>query len=279
MKNITYAGILGALLMSGNNASAQSIPFEGVYFNGFVDYEYAMFFGTSSEILSAELNMGFAPRNFGSSMAVGFDMGIDVLDFSVIPSVISTVVLYPSLVIDSTYGRFSIGLPRSVIDSYISRPSFANSSADNFILNVTRRSFMLASNLLSPNFHTEYGIRYDGQIGNTEFGASYHKTIDSGTDIHVYGLAERHKIGMTQLFGGIEFVNVVGVFSVEHVYVGFETEYDQFSGGAIHSSASSETHVFANYHMTDQIEFNASIWNLSKGSQTRTNRVQDSMLS
>ncbi|MEE9454383.1 MAG: hypothetical protein V3V13_08380 [Paracoccaceae bacterium] len=262
MKIISYVtSILGLALISGN-AAAQSTPFEGAYFNGFVDYEHGVISGTSGEILTAELNMGFAPRNFGSSMAVGFDLEIDVFD----TSFISGTALYPSLFIDGTYGRFSIGLPRSVIGSYISRPSFANSSLDNFVLNNSRRSAMYAGNIGFPDFNTDYGIRYDGQIGNTEFGASYHKVTSNGDAFNIYGLAARHKIGMTQIFGGIEFLTSNG-FSNENIHIGFETRYDQFSGGATYSN-SSETHVFANYHMNDQIEFNASFWNRD----TRANR-------
>ena len=154
-------------------------------------------------------------------MAIGFSLGIDALNFNA--SGVSETAIYPAVTFAlGNNGLLSVGVPRPVLSyGYIPKDTLAHSEGVRVLLESAgiAPSFVSIAYLYGPALFGDdvdmYGLRYDGEFGNTKIGASYHRVRagGGGGDADVYSIAFQHQLGAissvadTMVFGGVESID------------------------------------------------------------------------
>lgn len=163
MKRLAFT--LAALLASTGAAAAQS---NGFYGTGSIQYEYLLpGDGSTHKLGATDLTIGTA---FGGGGSAEFGVELGAMWFMNETS-LNEYVLFPTLWMDSAYGRFSIGAPRSAAGSAISFPRIGGSNA---VLLEFRYITDITDYIALDSDSRSYGVRYDGQLGSFDAGLSLH---------------------------------------------------------------------------------------------------------
>jgi hypothetical protein len=267
--------IATASTLSATGVTAQSLP-DNMYLDGYIEVSSTDLSGTSETLGRASLNFGLKP-NRGAGLGVGFSIGIDATDYSGVG--ISEAVVYPAVTFAlGNTGLLSIGVPRPVMDyGYIPQDTMAHSSSMDTFLEFSGITNSLAATLYlygpiivgdRPNM---YGLRYDGEFGNTKIGAAYHRMTVSGApnDLDVYSVAFQHRLGTigslgeTKLFGGIESLDDGGSSLTTYTF-GAEADSDKLRTGLILSKldglvGATTANLYADYKFTERFSLAGSI--------------------
>ena len=257
--------------LSITSATAQSLP-DNMYIDGYIDISTSDIFGTSETLGRASLNFGLEP-NRGGGLGVGFSIGIDAVDFGGTP--ISEAAVYPAITFSlGNTGLLSVGVPRPVLNyGYIPQDTMAHSAAVKTFLDFSgvNDSITTMLYLYDPSPLNLYGLRYDGEFGNTKIGASYHKISDSSSpnDADVYSVAFQHRLGAigrlgdTKLFGGVELFDDSGTKFTTYNF-GIEANSDKLRTGLKLSKldgffGATTANLYADYKFTDNFSLAGSI--------------------
>ncbi len=190
--------LLTSLLATGMGAplAAQSLP-GNMYIDGSIIYEYLNDnAGNDANTFSADLTLGLAP-GFAGSAPIGAELYLFYMDLDSIASAsdwIGGVVYY-----DSSFGRFSVGTPKSTIRDYVDTFS-VSPNLDHYIFGASFAG--LLSVYIPAAGITSYGARFDGQSGNFSYGASYHYIDDA--DISGYTIAGSYQYNNYTFGLGVE---------------------------------------------------------------------------
>jgi hypothetical protein len=277
----TFWAALAASLLSTNIAAAQSSIFpadSGFYIVGYAELSYVITDSNDEFLGRAELDMGFLPNSGGSSLPIGFSLGIDGFSFDGT----TEVALYPALVFAlGSNHSVSVGVPRSVVDhGYIpdtvnGRNAFVDLQFSQFTESVLAGVYLL----VGLDFGDVYGARYDGVFGNTKVGASYNR-IDGGVDADVYSIAFSHafspagSIPPILIFGGIEHLDISGGNLTSYT-IGIESRNDKIGGGIkfvdSHDLIGARfVEVYGDYRFTKAITGKVSVLNISGSGNSDT---------
>jgi hypothetical protein len=235
------------------------------YIRGFAGLSYYDTDFEDGGLFNSRLNLGWRPMNEPGQVGLGFNLGIDV----VADENDTFTALYPALKIGTDFGRFQLGIPRSVVESgYMPRSRFAYSD----IFDVELRS--LNSSLMSTRYlyadETPAGVRYDNRIGNFKFGASWHRTDAGVADLDSTAVALKYQVPASGGGPALKFAA-----SVEHVTdgtndltiwrLGGQGKWDQFRIGGKYSNFDSDqsaAEVYLDYDFTDRFSANLSALNI-----------------
>ncbi|MBW6506275.1 MAG: hypothetical protein K0B00_05915 [Rhodobacteraceae bacterium] len=158
---------MAALIAGSGTAFAQSGDTSPVYANGFVQYEYLSDSSDGVDFGFGDFAVGLQGA-FGGNK-VGFDLG--VIAVGSIQEDFSESALFPTFWTETSFGKFSIGRPRSAMASRIKVPPIAGTYYyTDFIqmaFNVTDMAVLQAS-------AESYGLRYDGSFSGYDVGLSWH---------------------------------------------------------------------------------------------------------
>lgn len=188
-------GIAAIASLSASAAMAQSLP-AGVSVTGFVQAEYLFDADDGDSAFIADLLLDYNGAAAGG-MPIGFELGVIAVesDFG-----FTDTAFYGSVYYDATFGRISVGTPRTALDDYIDVPSFGQmgmpTELDVFFGSYTD---LVA---LDGDF-TVYGIRFDGSSGDIDYGVSVHSV--EGEDFTTVTAAASYDVGNYTLAGGIEY--------------------------------------------------------------------------
>ncbi|WP_457649450.1 hypothetical protein [Profundibacter sp.] len=275
----TALSVATASVLSATCVAAQSLP-ENMYIDGYIEVSSTDFLGTSETLGRASLNFGLKP-NRGAGLGVGFSIGVDATNFGGTP--ISEAVVYPAVTFAlGNTGLVSVGVPRPVMDyGYIPKDTMAHSSSirtylDFFGINNSLAStYYLYGPVILGARPSMYGLRYDGEFGNTKIGAAYHRMSVSGApnDADVYSVAFQHRLGdigslgETKLFGGVERIDIVGASSTTYAF-GAEANSNKLRTGLILSkldgiTGATSANIYADYKFTDRFSLAASILHIN----------------
>ncbi len=246
---LTTIFIATASALSITSATAQSLP-DNMYIDGYIDISGSDISGSGHTLGRANLNFGLKPNRDGR-FGVGFSIGINAVDFS--STTISQAVAYPAITFTlGNTGLLSVGVPRPVLNhGYIPQDTLAHSAAVNIFLDSTQ---LLPNSLASQVYQYDssrpnlYGLRYDGEFGNTKIGVSYQRMGDVEADI--YSIAFQHQLGSigrmgdTKLFGGIERLDFDTGLIINTYILGAEANTDKLRTGLKLSKR--ELHGFIN---------------------------------
>ncbi|WP_457647125.1 hypothetical protein [Profundibacter sp.] len=272
---IIALSITTASAFSISSATAQSLP-DNMYLDGYIEVSSTDLGGGRKTLGRANLNFGLEP-NRGAGLGVGFSIGIDAIKYG--NTGISEAVVYPSITFAlGNTGLLSVGVPRPVMDyGYIPQDTLAHSSSHDAFLDIYGTTGSFAASLYlygsltigdRPNM---YGLRYDGEFGNTKIGAAYHRMSISGApnDINVYSVAFQHRLGAigrlgdTKLFGAVERLEDSG-FNFTIYTFGAEANSDKLRTGLILSRQNgifdtTTANLYADYKFTDRFSLAGSI--------------------
>lgn len=266
---------IGAL--SAASATAQSLP-DNMYIDGNIELTYMSSAGLDETFSTGSIDFGLTPRR-GTGIGIGFSLGIDAIDFDA--AGISEIVVYPAATFAlGNTGLLSVGVPRSVLDKgYLAKDTMAYASTQETIIqsvgiapSLVSTLYLYGPNLIGDDLNV-YGLRYDGEFGNTKLGASYHRLSASGDHIDAYAIAFQHQFGAvgslpdTQLFGGIERLSSSGT-DVTTYTLGAEAHIDTLRVGLILMKNDgytdiSTTNLYADYNITDNFAVAGSVLHLA----------------
>ncbi len=271
---VTTLATIGAL--SATSATAQSLP-DNMYIDGYISSTSAHTTGFDETLSRASLNFGITPAK-DSGFAVGFSLGLDAVKYDGWD--ISEMVLYPAVTFalgDS--GLLSVGVPRPVVNyGYIPENTMAHSSTMELFLSVVNIDPSMANYyyLYYPDLHSNdvdmYGLRYDGEFGNTKIGASAHQVDFSGlAKLDITSVAFQHQLGQigglseANLFGAVEQLKFGGKNWTSYT-LGAEAGLDKLRTGLILSKSNftatgvylTTANLYADYKITDDISVLAS---------------------
>lgn len=243
---------------------AQSAP-DGFFIKGYAEIESVHDKNNDDTFGRVDFDLGFEPSSLASNLPIGFTLGID----SVQASGLHETAVYGALTIGTDFGKWSVGIPRPVVDEYLEFPPFGGSREAEFELStVGLGSIVTTYSLLADE--TPYGLRYDGTFGNIDVGATYHRFDDASADI--FGLAMRYHINDAWTAAGtIEHGNAAS--SVTTYAAAIEGKFDRVGGGLryTHSDIIGSTDVvdgYLTYTPIERLDLTASALHLDAGGTT-----------
>lgn len=205
---------------------AQSSP-EGLYSSGFVQLEYYDVDGNNDDFLYLDGTIGFRTST-GNSLTWGAELSAKALRIDGE----TNDVLNATLFLESSYGRFSAGSPESVTDILGARLPFDKTGISDF----GGPSFLSGSLLRFYDFvldnSSHWGLRYEHQIGTTQFGVSANRMENGNGSEHAefYGFAVRHQLDNYSFFATYEFTGG-DIPDQDSFSIGAEGDFGQLHGG------------------------------------------------
>jgi len=198
---VTAAFSALALLGGAMGAAAEEAP-RGVSATGELAYEYlSLDSGSGSDtesLVFGDIDLSFAPGAI--SGGIGFDFGLYGVDIADL----SEIAFFATISYDTGSGVIRVGAPRGAMKSFSRMPDIGG----NHLAAVEFRTlFQGAVDLLSLlSDDQQYGLRYDGQFGGVDVGASYHR-FGSDLDADVIDLGASYEMGDYFVAGGAEFIS------------------------------------------------------------------------
>ncbi len=203
-----------------------------------------------------------------SGMKLGFDLGYEAINaFNDDVNYLTSSYLTATAVLDTSYGNFSAGTQKNVIDKYFSMPALGGSEILKLEMAVFTGDIFRVFRLEGDG--NIYGVRYDGQMGQVAFGASVNQienndvTGASGSIEQIAGKYDggNWSISLAATQFGFDDISA-NVFNLE-----VQGERGKFAGGVIVSKSNMffnsgyvvTTNAFISYDFNDQIKANGQI--------------------
>ncbi|WP_456390166.1 hypothetical protein [Profundibacter sp.] len=231
MKQFT-ACVFGAGLLVTTGAFAQSSEISNrFYIIGYGELGYFDRRVIDSSQYRIDVDMGIAPTAGSSGLGFGFSLGIDAYG----ESGIDDFALYPAIELGTGYGKFSAGIPRSVLDrGYLPEPKFGNSTRVSLEFRGVEASALGLLHLTGSD--AVWGLRYDGAFSSTKVGVSYHHMDGVGSDMEFYALAVNHtfsgpsSLADFMIYAGVEHL-AFGITDDTSYRIGVEGYADKITAG------------------------------------------------
>ncbi|MDH3264481.1 MAG: porin [Paracoccaceae bacterium] len=231
------------------------------YIRGYAGLSYYDTDFNEGALLNSRVNLGWRPEREPGRIALGFGLGID----AVADEDDSYTAFYPALKIGTDFGRFQLGIPRSVVDQgYLPRSNFAYSDFLDVQLRELTGSYM--SNFYLFGDETPAGVRYDNRVGNFKFGASWHRTDAGGVDLDSTSAALGYRLPASGGGPALKFAA-----AVEHLSddisdatiwrLGGQARWEDFKLGGKYTDFDgnqSLTELYLDYDFTDRFSVNLS---------------------
>jgi hypothetical protein len=209
-------------------AAAQSLP-AGYYLEGELSFDNLRVDGDSENLGYADVTFG---GSFGAGSPFGFMLGVDAISFDSVDEV----AFYGALTWSVGPGVVSVGVPRFVVDDYITAPNPGGTEFTDVALAFLPLNGSLARNLYLLDDDVEvYGLRYDGSYGALEVGASAHRIDATGDDGMVYNIGGTYELGFVDVMGAVEVISIDSS-TRGNTYLGISYEEAQFGAGALYTN-------------------------------------------
>ncbi len=241
---------------------AQSMPV-GFYADGNLQAEYVSTTSDDYTFGIADITLGYSGAGAGS-MPLGIELSLftiqgDPVDFD--PHVTG------SIFYDSSYGRFSVGLPGAALADYVAVPKFGNSKVIGLEYGIPFGS-MLDLYFKTGDAPYDYGVRFDGMVGGADVGLSYHQ-ID-GDDYAISGGVSYAVNNTYTVAAGFEAIN--GGSTESGIFTSVAAEYGTFGGLLNISSPIGTDDLFysieASYNVSDDLVLTAGYVNTGENIYT-----------
>lgn len=250
-------------IIAAQSALAQDL--DGVFAEGYLEGSYVDDGSADDTFFGIDVDMGFRPYSSGIGGPVGGSFGVEY--FSNDSADIEA--FYGSLDIRIGPGTLSLGSPRSVYDrGYATEHQIGLSTYTDTVLGPFTSSTYRSIYYLSDG-KTRGGLRWDGEYGDTQIGASYNQYELSGADIDSTALAVRHNYGafgqfdQISAFAAVELVD--GAPSTDtNFLLGTEVDFGQWNAGLSYNRTeaivdANTVEAFANYTFDSGLQIDASL--------------------
>ncbi len=222
--------VCGSLLALGATpAMTQSLP-GGMYVEGEIALDQ-LFVGSDNETLAyGDVTLG---GSFGAGSPFGFMLGFDVISFDNF----TEEAFYGALTWSVGPGMVSVGVPRFVVDDYITAPNAGGTEFLTLVLptlplsggSIARNLYLLEDDL------DILGLRYDADYGALSVGASAHRVSVPNDIIAVLNFAGTYDLGDTDLMGAVEVITEDGSTRA-NTYLGATYGVGQFGAGVLYTN-------------------------------------------
>jgi hypothetical protein len=201
-----------------------------------------------------------------SDLKFGADFGIETFGlFDNAGSFTDLSAYYASGIIEGQFGKFSIGMPRGIMDDYFSVPAMAGSELFDLEMSILGNDFFRYLKLISDQVGENiYGLRYDGKIGQIEVAASVSKFSEY---IDNFGeLVVRYDAGQWSVTLGTSLFEIDGS-SINSTSLEVQGNTGKFSGGIVYNktdelvSYEDSARAFISYDVNDTVKVNAQVLN------------------
>ncbi len=251
---IALAGLFAATSMAAAQEKLQ------VTYSGFLGVERLSGAGISYDYFYGDVDVGLR-FSLSDDTKVGADVGFETIRFidsSFGPNALTA--KYAAAVLETRYGKLSIGMPRGVLDQYFAAPSFGGTELLGLEFSSVSlgtdlfRLLSMEADLAGANI---YGIRYDGAFGKIGIGASINRI--TAFDYNISQFVARYDGGNWTASLGTTVTDSTG-FLVNATNLEVQGRRGKFSGGVLLSKANTDyvdtaVQAFASYDMTDQVKF------------------------
>ncbi len=163
----------------------------------------------------------------------------------------------PILFLNTDYGRFSIGAPKFVFNTYTLDNAF-NSAGLVSIAEFGKVTASFSRLLALDVDELIPGISYDGQFGQSRIGVSYNNYSEGPADLDMWAVAVRDSFTNIDVFAAYERASENG-FSLDHYAVGAQGNYGSlgyglaYRNGAVFSEDIDSISGYLDYDITEQI--------------------------
>ena len=196
-----------------------------------------------------------------TDLKFGADLGIETFGLlSNDTSYYDLTAYYASGVIEGQFGKFSVGMPRGIMDDYFSVPAMAGSEIFDLDIAILEtdlfRYLKFTSTELDQNI---YGVRYDGKIGKIKFAASISKFSEGSENVNIGEIVALYDAGQWSVTLGTSLLEIDGS-SVNSTSLEVQGHAGKFSGGIVYNksdaliSFSDTARVFASYDVNDAVK-------------------------
>ncbi|MDP2062555.1 MAG: hypothetical protein Q8J98_05550 [Phaeovulum sp.] len=183
MKTMAVAAL--AVLAGSGAAFSQGVGSSPVYANGMIQYEYLGQGGDWVDFGYGDLALGLR-GNLGNK-TVGLELGVVAIGSS--EGSFSRSALFPTVWVETSFGKFSAGVPRSAMASRIKVPTIAGTY---YFTDFYQLAFNFTDMALLQGGVDSYGVRYDGAFGGFDVGLSaHHLSSGSGSGTSITGFVGR----------------------------------------------------------------------------------------
>jgi hypothetical protein len=210
-------------------------------------------------------NVGFR-WSTDSHLKFGVDLGIETFGlFNNGESFYDLSAYYASGFVEGQFGKFSIGMPRGIMDDYFSVPAMAGSELFDLEISLLGSDFFRYLKLFSDEVGENiYGLRYDGKIGQIEVAASVSKFSEYIGNVGE--LVVRYDAGQWSVTLGTSLFETDGS-SINSTSLEVQGNTGKFSGGIVYNktdelvSYADSARAFISYDVNDAVKVNAQVLN------------------
>lgn len=231
---------------------------------GNFELEYLRSDGSSDVLLYGDL--GFSYRGAGAGgIGLGFDLGLDS-SYNLSEGDNATAFI-AAAVFSFGFGDLAVGMPQSIGEMLVNRPSFAGNGGVDEVLGLLVPP--ATGNIARLSDLNRFGVRFDASAGQLRYGLSAHKTQD--LDGMVLQAAGEYALGQGAVEGLLELDTETGKPGGT---VGVTQSFGQVDVGAYLGwqrtiVRSDSIHASVDYHMSDNLTFGGDFARVSLvGAQT-----------
>lgn len=253
---------IGASVLAAYPAFAQTSA-EGLYYSGFLQGEYYDSSGSNEHAFYGDGTIGFKGPA-GGSLGWGAEVSLEALHFQGE----NYKVWNPVVFLDSDYGRFTVGAPKSVAETYGIPDKFQSNGL--FAVEFGTLFGSIPKLVALEQDDVVLGTSYDYMLGNTKFGLSYHRYTESGDHLNMYALGVRHSFDMVDVFATYEKAKASSL-NEDSFTVGAEGHYAaldygiEYKNGLIVEPSVDTTYAYVDYNVNDKFVVGGEIAHLSGG--------------
>lgn len=230
---------------------------------GGFELEYNRIDGSSSLILDGDIDLRYRGGGYGGA-ALGFDLGVDAT-FDMTEGE-KDAALFAAAVGNWGFGDIAVGMPRSIGDVLVDRPSVAGMQV---LGDLSRIFFAPVSGVVAKyNDARSFGVRYENSAGQLRYGASALKLTDvDGVFIEAAG---EYALGQGAVEGVIEYNTD---FGKANALIGFTQNAGQVDFGVYMSRQKvgfdgTGFQASVDYRMTENFTFGGDFMRIDGGGVT-----------
>ena len=238
---------------------------------GAFELEYLRSDGGSDLLLYGDLNLSHRGSGAGG-IGLGFDLGFDsTYNLSEGDNVTG---FTAAAVFSLGFGDVAVGLPQTIGEVLVDRPSFAGNGALDDLLGLALPP--TTSAVARQMEEMRYGVRFESAAGQLRYGASAHKIKDEeGILLQAAG---EYSVGQGEVVGvldvGTEGGGLGGTIGVTQSFG--QIDVAAFVGWQRSLAYSNSAHASVDYHVSDSLTVGADVANIDAG-DFKTNLIGANM--
>lgn len=236
-------------------AMAQA-PDSPISYSGVVKIENLSVHNKGETFAFAEFDLGYR-----FPVLDGYKIGADVGINAVQNSGQRGDAVFAAAVLDSPYGKLSVGMPRLVIPQAFDTPALGGSEVVQLVAGIFTGEILSDVNL-AKNAPVLRGVRYDASFGKLTVAAALHEFDNSPSPLRQIAVTYDGGDWTATLGGqGID----VGMFKEHQIKLALRAKHDKFSGGMVATrqfigpARENAVEVFGGYDITDRVRVQAQL--------------------